>query len=106
MIIERGSVTVEKDGDVINYLKEGDTFGEMALIYTTKRTASIRCEDGNASFFLVKAGIFRKTLKDLNMKNYFAIKELLHQVKAFSYLTNKEKSSLSRILIKTTYDKQ
>ena len=42
-------------------LKNGDTFGEMALLGNTNRTASILCEEGT-HFIILSATNYRHTL--------------------------------------------
>ena len=42
-IILEGTVSTEIDGKVIRKLSKGETFGELALLFRSPRTASIRC---------------------------------------------------------------
>jgi len=42
-VIEKGTVEVEIDGKVIAKLKEGQSFGELALLFRASRAATIRC---------------------------------------------------------------
>jgi cGMP-dependent protein kinase len=43
-IIEKGECEVIINEKVIRVLKQGDGFGELALLYGSTRTASIRCK--------------------------------------------------------------
>ena len=40
-VIEEGQASVERDGEVIRELGPGDFFGEIALLETDRRTASV-----------------------------------------------------------------
>ena len=45
-IVEVGGVEVEVGGTTVAQLKEGDSFGELALIYGTPRAATVRAGSG------------------------------------------------------------
>ena len=42
-LIEKGGVSVEIDGKEAALLRPGQSFGELALLFRAKRSASIRC---------------------------------------------------------------
>ena len=43
-----GQVEVTKDGEVLGQMSSGTVFGELAILYNCKRTASVK---GSCSFF-------------------------------------------------------
>lgn len=47
------------------YLKNGDTFGEVALVHDYKRTASVKCIK-TAQVFYLEGNVFRNILVDIN----------------------------------------
>lgn len=42
-LIEKGKVSVEIDGKKVAEMKEGQAFGELALLFRAARAASIKC---------------------------------------------------------------
>lgn len=57
--ISKGDVEIvsEDKGLVLGGLKEGDFFGEVALLYTERRTASVKAKTGCHLFVLTKADL-------------------------------------------------
>ncbi|MBE7464267.1 MAG: glucose-6-phosphate dehydrogenase [Planctomycetes bacterium] len=59
-LIARGEVEILDDsGKVIKTLKDGDFFGEIALLMSTPRTANVRCKSSCDLFVLGKADFCR-----------------------------------------------
>jgi CRP-like cAMP-binding protein len=51
-IIDAGRAEVEQTGTVLRHLGEGDSFGEIALLRSVARTATVRAEDALKTFSL------------------------------------------------------
>jgi MFS family permease len=51
-IIDAGHAEVEQSGAVLRHLAEGDSFGEIALLRSVPRTATVRAEDALQTFAL------------------------------------------------------
>jgi MFS family permease len=51
-IIDAGRAEVEQTGTVLRHLEEGDSFGEIALLRSVARTATVRAEDSLRTFSL------------------------------------------------------
>ena len=103
-IIGEGNFEVSIDGKYEKNLRKGDSFGEVALIYTSQRTASVKCIS-ESTLFVVKSGLFRSMLKEVNTKSYKETKCLLDCVQVFAFLTNKQKSALSTAMVKNFFKK-
>ena len=58
-IIIHGAVSVYKGGDLIAELKEGDFFGEMALLGDQIRTATVKIKEQTALLKLSRADILQ-----------------------------------------------
>src|SRR5262249_44240729 len=63
-LLARGEVEVLDDsGEVVNVLKDGDFFGEIALLMSTPRVANVRARSSCDLFVLDKAD-FNRILHD------------------------------------------
>ena len=63
-LICRGEVEiVDRDGKVIENLKDGDFFGEIGLLMSTPRTASVRAKT-QCDLFVLEKGEFCRILRD------------------------------------------
>ena len=51
-IIDAGHAEVEQSGAVLRHLAAGDSFGEIALLRSVPRTATVRAEDALQTFAL------------------------------------------------------
>ena len=46
-------------------LKEGQAFGELALLFRASRAASIKCVGDENRYFVMKPSLYRNILKQL-----------------------------------------
>ncbi len=58
---------MEIDSTFVRTLGEGKSFGEVALLFKTQRTASIKCKAMNNIFLLMKPALFRESLKKMKI---------------------------------------
>lgn len=92
-IISSGRVEVLINSERKNTLKSGDSFGEMALLHDSPRSATIRTLV-KSSFWTVDRQTFRTTLEELNAKNYEENRTFLNSVPAFEHLNDQQKDAL------------
>jgi CRP-like cAMP-binding protein len=76
-LIFSGAVDTIIDGKKVRTLSKGDTFGELALLYRSVRTASIMTSSKDCEFLVVKPLIFKKTLKKMKMDEQFKNSETI-----------------------------
>ena len=73
--IGRGSVeVVSETGTIYDTLSAGEEFGELAVLYSTTRTASVRAKINTDLFMLSKADLF------LLMQRYPSIKPQIYKI--------------------------
>ena len=100
-IIKNGKILIHTEyGD--KYLKEGDTFGELALIQNGKRTATAVTIE-RSEFFVLNGETFREMLKKINETDLTEKLNLLKSNALFSLLGNNKLKALSNIMIKCTF---
>ena len=100
-IIKKGKILINTEyGD--KYLKDGDTFGELALIQNGKRTATAitieKCE-----LFVLNGVTFREMLKKVNETDLNEKLNLLKSNALFSVLGNNKLKAISNIMINCTF---
>jgi CRP-like cAMP-binding protein len=54
-VIDAGSFDVIVDGEVVNRLREGDGFGEVALLHDVRKTATVRASESAVVWALDQA---------------------------------------------------
>ena len=63
-IIASGSVEYEKDGEIVGSDEKGASFGELALLYTCPRKATVRATSDELRLYRVDQTTFRYTLQN------------------------------------------
>lgn len=64
-VIEKGEIAVEIDGKKVSELREGQCFGELALLFRASRAASIKCLGDLNRYFVMKPALYKSILKHL-----------------------------------------
>ena len=71
------------NGESKKYLSRGDGFGELALLYSAPRSASIRTTE-KSSFWGIDRATFRNVVEDLITKEYSENRKFIEAVTFFS----------------------
>lgn len=97
-IIHSGQFEVLVNGKVVNHMKKGKAFGEIALIHNTPRSASVvAATDGGV--WGVQRATFRNILKMLSTRNFTENRAFLESVKIFEMLTEAQKTMITNALV-------
>ena len=100
-IIKKGKILIITEyGD--KYLKDGDTFGEIALMHNGKRTATAITIE-KCDLFILNGVTFREILKKINETDLNEKLDLLKSNALFSLLENNKLKAISNIMIKCTF---
>jgi cGMP-dependent protein kinase len=75
-------------------MKRGDFFGELALLYSSPRSASVRVKS-KCSFWCLSQYLFQKIQRDMVKHNYKVAKPFVNKLPLFSFLNPKQKDSIS-----------
>lgn len=92
-VIASGKVEVIVNQKRKTILKAGDSFGELALLHGTLRSASIKTIE-RSTFWSVDRNTFRKVVQSLNSLYYQENKEFLLKIQIFSILTEDQLEAL------------
>ena len=79
-------------------LKVGDSFGELALLYNSPRSAGIFALETTKVWVLSRLD-FKKVLKDLNRTEKNENEEILKNIKFLEGLTDTQRQSLASNLV-------
>ena len=101
-IISRGKVEVVINLKVAAVLNPGDSFGEVALLHDTPRTATIITLQ-EVSLWGLDRETFRGILKDMSSQKYSDNLIFIENIKIFKSLTKKQKESLANAMISEYY---
>ena len=86
-------------------LEPGSGFGELALIYNSKRTATIRAESDEVLTYALDGGIFKTTIVKSSIERRNVQFEFLNKVELFDGLDRQQKNRLTEGM-KTVYLKK
>lgn len=64
-MVKQGSVQIEVNEQEVKTLGKGESFGEVALIYCTKRTASVKCISQDLQLLVMKSKLFKQIMKGI-----------------------------------------
>ncbi|OMJ84878.1 hypothetical protein SteCoe_13936 [Stentor coeruleus] len=92
-IVATGRLEVVINNNRVNLIKEGDSFGELALIHDTPRSATVRTIM-NTALWVLDRKTFRSTLEELNAQNYKENRSFIDSVPIFQILSESQKESL------------
>lgn len=97
-IISQGSVVVVKDEKRLAILKEGNCFGELALIHNTFRSSTITALT-DVEIWGITREVFKRLIEEINTQQYLENKEFLKKIPIFQSLRDSQLDSLIRSLV-------
>ena len=93
-IIFEGEVQIEINGAPTTTLRKGDFFGELAIIYSSTRSASVRTTE-RCVFWCLSQHIFLGIQREMVKHNYKVAKPYVNKIPIFKYLTSKQRDAIS-----------
>ena len=100
-VIKSGEVLVENKS-FSKIIGKGDSFGELALLHESPRSAS--CKTLTDSFFyILDRKIFRKITEHINYINFEMNKKFIHSVIILDFIDNEQKSILYNNILRNLF---
>jgi cGMP-dependent protein kinase 1 len=96
-VISKGKVAVEISNVKKAFLGEWHSFGELALLYSCPRSASILAEE-NCEFWCLDRYNFKSSLEKVSMIEYEENRKFLEKTSMFKYLSPEQKDHLTRLV--------
>jgi cAMP-dependent protein kinase regulator len=107
-VVEKGSMECSKivDGEkkVLRICKDGDVFGEMALLYNCPRSASVTAQEPSTCWMLDRE-TFNHVVRDASVRRRDKYDEFLKSVSLLQSLGSYERSQISDVLVSEWFDK-
>ncbi|OMJ71290.1 hypothetical protein SteCoe_30529 [Stentor coeruleus] len=101
-VISSGIVKVIRDGIISDKLTKGGTFGEMALVTSSKRKETVETISKTAVWSLSR-GCFKQALKIIFSKNFDSHREFISKIKFFANAADSQKDALTRLSVVHEY---
>eukprot|EP01071_Lankesteria_metandrocarpae_P003243 Lankesteria_metandrocarpae@DN2841_c0_g1_i1.p1 len=101
-IIHSGQFEVTVNSKVVNVMKKGKAFGEIALIHNMPRSATVRALAPGALWGVTRA-TFRNILKQLSSRNFNENRHFMDSVKIFELLTEAQKNIITNAFVVETF---
>lgn len=92
-VVNSGSFEVDMAGTIINTLKNGDAFGELAILYGCTRTATVTAKEP-ASAWGVHCDIFRHVLQERMQKYIAENMKFVDSIWLFKLLGSRQREAL------------
>lgn len=101
-VMEKGEVSVIIGGKTLGTIKAPAAFGELALMYSSPRAATLTCTDYGV-LWVVDRGNFKKTLAIAAQHGTVGRCEFLQQMPELASLSNMQITQLAETLVKQTF---
>ncbi|XP_068745204.1 cGMP-dependent protein kinase 1-like isoform X1 [Montipora capricornis] len=101
-VIAEGRLEVTKDGEFLGEMSGGTVFGELAILYNCKRTATVKAMD-NARLWIIDRSVFQMIMMRTGMMRHSAHVTFLKSVPLLKNLSDQEFSKLGDVLEEEYY---
>lgn len=103
-VLTEGSVAVVIDDDEKKVLKEGENFGELALMYNCPRTASIVAVSDVCELHGLDRIAFKRSMAVIRERQLLARQRILGRVPILSHLNLNQQHRLTEVLVTQAYN--
>ena len=103
-VLKTGNVRFEVHGKLVGHAGEGKTFGELALLYSSPRAASVIAET-DVTIYRVDQKTFRYIMQSQTMKTEQAKKDLLQGVDFLNFLDPSDINKLVHTMVPRVFEK-
>ena len=102
-VIESGRVDVEVDGKRVSTIGEGGSFGELALIYSVPRAATIKAQS-EVKVWVIDGDSYRRLLMNSTIRKRKMFEDFLKQVPVLQTLDEWERLTIADALEDCEFD--
>jgi cGMP-dependent protein kinase len=102
-VVRTGILEVIADNRRVNKIREGQGFGELALLHDNPRVATVKCLD-KVQLWGVDRTTFRRVIEEMNTQIYELNRQFLDKVQLLENLSSFEKDTLAASLVTVKYN--
>lgn len=96
-IVDHGSLSIIINQESKKIIKEGEAFGELALLFNAPRSASVKAIE-KCGLWGIDRNTFRKAVEEMSSKQCKENRKFLENVNFFQNLTDEQKDSIASVL--------
>lgn len=104
-ILTKGVLEVKINNEPVSVIHEGSAFGEIALIYSWKRTAEIVSKSEECHLWTIHRNTFHTIMKGISDQSSFIRTNIVRELRIFSFLERDTRSKLSEYMIPMKFNK-
>ena len=104
-ILTKGVLEVKVNKETVSLISEGNAFGEIALIYSWKRTAQIASKDESCHLWTIHRDSFHKIMKGISDQSSFIRTNIVRELRVFSFIDRDVRTKLSEYMIPMKFSK-
>lgn len=104
-ILTKGLLEAKVNGETVSLVSEGNAFGEIALIYSTKRTAQIKSKDDECHLWTIHRNNFREIMKGISSQTTFIRSNVVKELRVFQFIEIEIRNKLSEHIIPMKFNK-
>lgn len=93
-VIEKGAFNVEINGEIKKTLRRGASFGELGLLYNSKRSASLKAKE-DCYIWGIERKVFKKVIQSINENEVEENRTFIDKINLFKEMSNFQKNSLA-----------
>jgi len=103
-ILEKGRLEIIINNETKKFLEKGSGFGELALLYSAPRSASVKTAEKSCLWGIDRV-TFRNVVEDLITKEYSENRKFIDAVAFFNTMTSEQKDAIASVMITLKYSK-
>jgi cGMP-dependent protein kinase len=103
-IVDHGSLNIIINNEIKRTVKDGEGFGELALLFNAPRSASVKALE-HCGLWGIDRNTFRKAVEEMSSKQCKENRKFMENVNFFQNLTIEQKDSIASVLTTQKFKK-
>ena len=104
-ILTKGLLDANINGETVSIISEGNAFGEIALMYSCKRTAQIKSKEEEWHLWTIHGTNFREIMKGISNQTTCIRTNVVKELRVFWFIEIDVRNKLSEYMIPMKFNK-